>query len=63
MLRLAQSFKCDYSSNFDFIITFKFRTINVAVYVAMKQFEFFPLTLLVYPSNAMYMPCESLNLK
>ena len=28
----------------------------------MEQFEFFPLTPLVCHSNAMYMPCEWLNI-
>ena len=64
MLHIAHSFKCEYSSsNFNFISSFYYRKINVAVSLAMEQFEFFPVIPLTCHSNAMYMSCEWLNIK
>ena len=41
MLHIDQSFKCEHSSsNLNFIISFWYRKINVAVFVAIEQFKF-----------------------
>ena len=64
MLHIDQCFKCEYSSSdFNFIISFEYRKVNVAVLVAVEQFEFFSLIPLVRHSNAMHMPCEWLDIR
>lgn len=56
MLHIDKSFKCKYSFyNLNFIIRFQYRKINVEVFVAMEQFEFFPLIRLVCQVHAMRM--------
>ena len=65
MLHTDQIFKCEYSSNFNFIVIFQYREIYVAVFTVLRmgQFEFFPLMPSACHSNVMYMPCEWLNVK
>lgn len=64
MLHIDKSFKCKYSFyNLNFIIRFQYRKINVEVFVAMEQFEFFPLIPLVCHSNVIYMPCKWSNIR
>ena len=65
MLHIDQSFSSEYSSsNFDFIVSFQYWEINVAVFAIfrMGQFEFFPVMSFACHSNVIYMPWEWLNL-
>ena len=59
MLHIDQSFKSDIL----FLTLMSSSAYNVAIVVAMEQFEYFLLLPLVCRSKAMYMPCECLNIK